>query len=327
MEFDKIYDSFRDNIEQRLSNYVQIIDPEGLYEPFKYLISGGGKRIRPVLAMICSGAVGGDPKSAIDSGAAIEILHNFTLVHDDIMDESPLRRGRATVHVKWNEPIAILVGDVMVGYAYKLLPDGKSHERSDEINKTFTNSLIEVCEGQALDMEFNERKDVSLREYFDMIEKKTARLLESSSVIGAYCGLGSEKDVESLRLFARSMGLAFQIQDDFLDLTADQEKLGKSIGQDIIEGKKTYFILKAQEKVKNQEDIELISEFINQNGLTKEYVPRFINLFDKLGIFDEAQTEIEKHLDSALQNLNKLNQNDYTDMLKWLLEKLNKRNY
>ncbi|MGA2297269.1 MAG: polyprenyl synthetase family protein, partial [FCB group bacterium] len=143
-EYKKLYTEFQTLVEKKLSMYITEPEPVSLYEPFRYFISDCGKRIRPVLAMICAGAVGGKPESAVDVGTAIEILHNFTLVNDDIMDKSPMRRNRPTVHTKWNEPVAILVGDVMVGYAYKLLPSPENHSRSGQIIKAFTDGLIKV---------------------------------------------------------------------------------------------------------------------------------------------------------------------------------------
>jgi geranylgeranyl pyrophosphate synthase len=290
-------------------------------------MAAGGKRIRPVLTMIAAGAAGGNPDEAVDCGTAIEILHNFTLVHDDIMDKSPMRRGKPTVHVKWNEPLAIITGDVMVGWAYRLLPPAGRHERSKEIMEAFTRGLIEVCEGQAYDMEFNEKTELKLEDYLLMIHKKTAMLLETCAVIGGHIGHGSEMEIEALRRYAYNLGIAFQIQDDLLDLTADQAELGKTIGLDIVEGKKTYLVIKALGKEKNPEDRLLMDKFMNNNGLSLDHAPQMREMFARLGVLEEASLEAGKYFERAKDALNELKHNESVEMLGYLIDSLNNRNY
>ncbi|MFA7626876.1 MAG: polyprenyl synthetase family protein [Candidatus Kapaibacterium sp.] len=258
MDYKEIYSYYLSLIEKRIAEYVPQLEPERLYEPFRYIMKEGGKRLRPILTVISAGIVGGNPEKAIDCGVAIEILHNFTLVHDDIMDNSPLRRGRQTIHEKWDSATAILTGDVMIGYAYRLLPNSAEHQRADAIRAIFTNELIEVCEGQVLDMMFNQKKEVDKSEYFQMIDKKTARLIESSALIGAHIGLGSDNEINALKHIARYIGLAFQIQDDLLDMTANQNNFGKKLGKDIVEGKKTFLIITAQQKAESMTDKKLL---------------------------------------------------------------------
>jgi geranylgeranyl diphosphate synthase type II len=325
MNYKQKYSEYVDLIENRIIEVIPDIEPVQLYEPFKYIMKEGGKRLRPVLTMISTGIVGGDPMLALDSAVAIEILHNFTLVHDDIMDNSPIRRGRATIHEKWDSSIAILTGDVMVGYAYKLLPHSNICKRSDEIFKIFSKELIEVCEGQVLDMVFNEKKDVKMMDYLQMIDKKTARLIETSAVIGAHIGEGTKEEVEALRHLARYVGLAFQIQDDLLDMTANQSDFGKKIGKDVIEGKKTFLILTALQNVEDEEDKKLINKFINENGLSEEELPIIDDLFKRNDIYGIAQKEIDFFFDSALKSFEVLRKNDYSEMLLQLLQSLNKR--
>lgn len=325
MNFDKVYKEYLDKIENRLEEYMSFSEPHSLYDPFKYIMQVGGKRIRPVLCMISAGAVGGNSDDAIDCGCAIEILHNFTLVHDDIMDESPLRRGRETVHKKWSEAAAILSGDVMVGHAYRLLPKS-DHERSDQIISQFTSGLIEVCEGQAYDMDLNEMKDFSLDDYLLTITKKTARLLETSAVIGGHYGMGSEEQIENLRKFAYNLGIAFQIQDDLLDLIADQAKLGKTIGLDIYEGKKTFLIIRSIQKAETEDDKKLLKRFVDNNGLPIEEVDKVRDMMSRLGVLDEARQEAGKYFDKALEFLAMLPKNESTEMLVALTNKINKRN-
>lgn len=313
-------------IENRIKNVVPNIEPGQLYEPFNYIMKEGGKRLRPVMTLIAAGAVGGNPVEAVNAAVALEILHNFTLVHDDIMDNSPLRRGRQTIHEKWDEPTAILTGDVMIGYAYKLLPDSKEHERSDEIRAVFNNELIEVCEGQVIDMMFNQRKDVKMIEYLQMIDKKTARLIETSAVIGAHIGRGTKDEVDAIKHISRYAGLAFQIQDDLLDMTANQEEFGKKIGKDIVEGKKTFLIISALQRVENAQDKSLLNEFLDNNGLPFERVSEMDDLFRRNGIYSLAQNEIDFFFDSAKKSYEILKKNEHSEMLFWLLEYLDKRN-
>lgn len=327
MDFKSELDKFLKSVESSISENLPQGQPSNLYEPFRYIMQEGGKRIRPALAMICAGIVGANPYNAVRCGVAIEVLHNFTLVHDDIMDGSPLRRGRPTVHIKWNSDIAILTGDVMVGFAYKLLPKASEHERSDQIMSIFTNELIEVCEGQVLDMEFNDRKDVTMLEYINMIDKKTARLIEASCLIGAHIGKASNAQLQILKSIAHNIGLAFQIQDDLLDMKAEEKKLGKKIGKDIIEGKKTFLILAANQHADNIEDIELIKRFYQNNGLSEEYLAQMDDLFRRTGTYELASSQIQSYFKNAYSELEKLDSNDYSNMLKWLIESIENRNF
>jgi geranylgeranyl diphosphate synthase, type II len=325
MNYKQKYTEYLTLIEERISVVIPDIEPSELYNPFRYIMKEGGKRLRPVLTMIAAGVVGGDPMKALDSAVALEILHNFTLVHDDIMDNSPLRRGRQTVHEKWDSATAILTGDVMVGYGYKLLPNSKNHNRADEIRELFTNELIEVCEGQVLDMVFNKKKDVRMIDYLEMIDKKTARLIEASALIGAHIGNASKDEIDALKHIARYAGLAFQIQDDLLDMTADQAEFGKKIGKDIVEGKKTFLILTALHRVENEDDKALLNQFIENNGLQEEQIADMDDLFKRHDVYSLAQMEIDFYFGSAKKNYSILQKNEHTDMLIWLIDYLNKR--
>jgi len=263
---------------------------------------------------------------ALAVGAAIEILHNFTLVHDDIMDNSPIRRGRETIHIKWNEDIAILAGDMMVGYAFQAIP--KNTNRYSELISVLSTALIEVCEGQQLDVEFNNRPNVKMNEYIKMIELKTSGLLRASVKMGAIVANVEEAHYSVIDEFAKNLGLAFQIQDDLLDMTAEQTKFGKKIGQDIIEGKKSFPIIKSVELATEKEDIKLLKQYLDSNnGLGEEYVPKFRALFDKLNIFEIGQRYIDEYSVKSITLLLDLPQNEYTEMLQWLVNLLNKRVY
>ena len=325
-DFDSIYDELLSTVEKRIEEICKIGEPAGLYDPVRYIMSAGGKRIRPVLTMLSTGAVGGDPYKAVDIGSAIEIIHNFTLVHDDIMDESALRRGKETIHLKWDEPTAILTGDVMVGLAYKLLPGPEYHSRSGEISSIFTKGLIDVCEGQAYDMMYNNKKDVSRDEYFMMIDKKTARILVTAAVAGAQFGEGTQEQINAIEKYSYNLGIAFQLQDDLLDLTADQDALGKDIGNDIVEGKKTFMIIRAKELAETEADKELMNKFYHDNGLPIEYVPKIIDMFERLGVLNETKIMIDNYLENASEALNIMEDNKWRDMLNFLIKKLSNRN-
>ncbi len=327
MEFKEKYQALLSKIESRITEIVPKKLPHNLYAPFSYIMQSGGKRFRPVIALISCGVVGANPDDAIDAGVALEILHNFTLVHDDIMDNSPIRRNRPTVHKKWSEAIAILAGDVMVGYAYSLLPSPSINPNSEEIHKIFTNELIEVCEGQVLDMDFNERTDVNMDEYINMIDKKTARLMETSSAIGALVGNGSDIEIMALRNITRTMGIAFQIQDDLLDMTAEQAKLGKRIGNDLLEGKKTYLIIKAKEIANDKIDIDFIDYYYKNNGLKENETEQMNLIFHKYNIYDETLNEIERLFATTENQFRYLHNNDYTMLLNQLINKIRSREF
>lgn len=236
---DEKFSLYRKRIDEYLSQSHEGGVPAILYDPIEYIVSAGGKRLRPVITMLACESIGGIGYAAAGCGAALEILHNFTLVHDDIMDKSPLRRGRDTVHVKWDEASAILSGDVMMGLAYRLLiNEVKDSPRALEIMSKFTQGLIDVCEGQAQDLEFQQTPIVSMEEYLSMIEMKTARLIELSAIIGALYANANEQQINALHSYANHLGIAFQVQDDVLDLLADNKEFGKVIGQDLLEGKK-----------------------------------------------------------------------------------------
>ncbi len=327
MEFSEKYKQLLNKVEKRISEIVPNKEPRNLYEPFTYIMQAGGKRIRPVLCLISCGVVGGDIDKAVDSGVALEVLHNFTLVHDDIMDNSHIRRNRPTVHKKWNEPIAILAGDVMIGYAYNLLPKSSENERADDINRIFTNELIEVCEGQVFDMDFNESKNVTLEQYTIMIDKKTARLMETAAAIGANIGMGTEEEILALRNISKLMGLAFQIQDDLLDMTAEQIKLGKKVGNDLLEGKKTYLVIKAKEEATEKFDIEFINNFYKNNRLNEAEIPLMDNIFKKYKIYEKTEFMINKLFDESLSHFDKLKDNEFKELLFQLIKSIQNRSF
>ena len=254
----KIYKTELNKIELRLAKLLKGKKPGSLYEPCSYILNGGGKRIRPFLVLISAKAVGSEFNKVYNAAIAVEILHNFTLVHDDIMDNSDKRRGRQTLHKKYDISTAILSGDNLVALAYEnLLKD--CYENINSVVSIFTKGVVEVCEGQSLDKEFELRKSVSIPEYKRMIYKKTAALIETCCSIGAQLANADQKQLKAVSDFGRNLGMAFQIQDDLLDITAKESEFGKLIGGDLIEGKKTYLFLRALEKARGKDKENLLN--------------------------------------------------------------------
>ncbi len=325
--YDSILKNYLHSIEQRIQAFSQIQEPRTLYEPIAYILNNGGKRIRPLFAVLACQSVGGEPVDAIDAGVAIEILHNFTLVHDDIMDNSPIRRGKETIHTRWDTPTAILSGDAMVGLALKSLESYSNLTNFGKIIERFTRALIGVCEGQAIDMEFNTKQEVSSVDYFRMIERKTAEVIRASLVLGGLCAGAVERDLQTLEIFGHNIGIAFQLQDDLLDMVANQEELGKRIGNDILEKKKTILILMAKEQVEIDEDIELISKIYSVDKIDDTLIQKFDALFQKLDIYEQVRKEIDSYISEAIESLENLPRNEGTKMLEFLANRLNDRTF
>ncbi len=297
--------------------------PTSLYEPCDYIIKSGGKRLRPFLVMLSALAVNGKITDVINAASAVELLHNFTLVHDDIMDNADKRRGRTTLHIKYNNNTAILAGDNLIALAYKsLLKDCKGTDK--KVVEDFTQGIIEVCEGQSLDTDFEKRKNVTIPEYITMIQKKTASLTEVCCSVGAQLGGGSKEEIKALRKYGKYLGLAFQIQDDLLDIMADEKALGKKIGGDLIEGKKTYLLLKALEKAKG-EDKKLIKKVIENRGIKRKQIATYKKLYQKLGVIDDASKEVKKYTNYALGALKSIKNEKAKITLEWLANSLTNR--
>ncbi|MDD5362143.1 MAG: polyprenyl synthetase family protein [Ignavibacteria bacterium] len=320
--FKEKYGVYKDIIEDKLVTITGKVSPESLYEPMRYILDGSGKRIRPMLLILCCEAVGGKADDALDAAAAIEILHNFTLVHDDIMDNADTRRGRETIHKKWDRDTAILAGDGLLGFAYRSLLKTKS-ARIQEAAMAFTEAIIEVCEGQSYDKEFETRKEVSLDEYILMIDKKTSELLKCCAEIGALIGNGTDNEINALKNYALNTGLAFQIQDDLLDITADEKKFGKKIGGDLREGKKTFLLLKALESAADKDDAELLKSVIRNKGVKSEAdVLRIKDVYVKYGVLEHAAKTVEMYTMKANECLNAVKDSKARDMLRWFSEML-----
>ncbi|HMU41663.1 MAG TPA: polyprenyl synthetase family protein [Ignavibacteriaceae bacterium] len=319
-----IYEKQRKIIDQRLSTALKNRQPSELYEPASYILGSSGKRLRPLLVILSAKAVGGKPKQVYNAAVAVEMLHNFTLVHDDIMDNADLRRGNLTLHKKYNLNTAILAGDSLLAVAYEfLLKDCRVNSR--EALSAFTHGLVEVCEGQSLDTEFETRKNVSLDEYIEMIRKKTAALAQMCCELGGYLVNGSKQDIKALSDYGKYLGIAFQIQDDLLDITADKVDFGKRIGGDLMEGKKTFLFIKAFEKAKGIEKEDLRKIIVNK-GIRSNQIEKYKRLYEKLGVIEDAKYAILTYTNKALNSLENLSNKNEVNIFHWLADSLIKRN-
>ena len=318
--FQSRMDDYRKRINERLSQVVVKNSPVSFYDPVRYVLEGSGKRIRPILVILACKAVGGHEDACTDAAAAIEILHNFTLVHDDIMDDDDLRRRRQTVHKKWDEATAILAGDGLVALAYHYLLKTQT-SKITEIANIFTTGIIDLCEGQALDKEFERRFDIDLDQYMLMVEKKTARLLMISTEIGAIIGGGTKKQREFLKNFSRHLGNAFQIQDDLLDMETTS---GKTFGSDIRQKKRTYLFVHALTYA-NQQLKKQLWDIMHQPEITHDDVLKVRNLFKVSGTLKFARDEVESRMNQAQQILSQLAPSESRDdlfmLLKWILKR------
>lgn len=279
-------------------------EPELLYAPIIYSMSGGGKRLRPVLLLLTVEAFGGDVDEAMCAAQAVEIFHNFTLLHDDIMDNAAMRRGKPSVFAKWGGNVAILSGDAMLITAYKLLAE-LNPEKLPRVMRIFNDMALEVCEGQQYDMDFEDKDSVSAEEYILMIERKTSALLSGSAMIGATIAGAAEEDVKKIYRFATELGLAFQLQDDMLDSYGD-EALGKKIGGDILEGKKTFLMVQAMSRATDEERKVLCTTHTNSALSDAEKIATVKALYDKLDVRHATEQQIELRFERALAILDTL---------------------
>ena len=280
-------------------------EPATLYDPIEYILGLGGKRMRPVLTLMAAEVFDADYKEALPAAMAVEVFHNFSLVHDDIMDDAPLRRGKVTVHEKWNINTGILSGDAMLILAYQYFEQYEPAVFRD-LAKLFSKTALEVCEGQQWDVDFEERKDVTIPEYLKMIEYKTAVLVAAAMKMGAIVAKTTEKEANLIYDFGLNLGLAFQLQDDYLDAFGDPETFGKQVGGDIIENKKTYLYLKALEFSSEEKRIELKELFDKQLEDNSVKIETAKRIFNESGASKETQKAIEKFTFKAFETLEKM---------------------
>lgn len=279
-------------------------EPELLYAPIIYSMSGGGKRLRPVLLLITTEAFGGDIEEAMPAALAVEIFHNFTLLHDDIMDNADVRRGKPSVFAKWGGNVALLSGDAMLITAYKHLAR-VSPEVLPRVMTIFSDMALEVCEGQQYDMDFETMEGVLVEDYMQMIERKTSALLSGSAMIGATMAGASANDIRKIYRFATELGIAFQLQDDVLDSYGD-EALGKKIGGDILEGKQTFLMVQAMSRADEKEREVLRNTHRDSKLSNEEKIARVKALYDKLDVRHLAEQQIELRFERALSALAEL---------------------
>ncbi|HIH64366.1 MAG TPA: polyprenyl synthetase family protein [Methanothermobacter thermautotrophicus] len=312
MEVMDILRKYSEMADERIRESISDITPETLLRASEHLITAGGKKIRPSLALLSSEAVGGDPGDAAGVAAAIELIHTFSLIHDDIMDDDEIRRGEPAVHVLWGEPMAILAGDVLFSKAFEAVIRNGDSEMVKEALAVVVDSCVEICEGQALDMGFEERLDVTEEEYMEMIYKKTAALIAAATKAGAIMGGGSPQEIAALEDYGRCIGLAFQIHDDYLDVVSDEESLGKPVGSDIAEGKMTLMVVKALERASEKDRERLIS--ILGSG-DEKLVAEAIEIFERYGATEYAHAVALDHVRMAKERLEVLEESDAREAL------------
>ena len=295
---------------EKINDYIKNLpldrEPHGLYEPIEYVLSLGGKRIRPMLMLMAYELWKDDSEKILPQAVALETFHNFTLLHDDVMDNADVRRGKPTVHKKWNENTAILSGDNMLVLAFKWMQQCPS-DKMPAVLGTFTDTAIEIDEGQQLDIDFEERGDVREEEYIEMIRLKTSVLLACAVKIGAIMADAPKEDAENIYKFGEAIGLSFQLQDDYLDVYGNPEVFGKVIGGDITSNKKTYMLINALNKAEGAEKKEL-EQWIGAKDFDRdEKVKAVTRIYNSLGIDKMAKAKMEQYYNDAIAFLDKIN--------------------
>lgn len=299
----------RKEFEQVLYAFNLPSEPEHLYRPIEYTIENGGKRMRPLLVLLGCKIFYEDISQALHPALSIELFHNFTLVHDDIMDNAPLRRGNPTVHEKWNDNVAILSGDALFIKSYQELAKTRK-EVLKPVLDVFNRTALEICEGQQLDMEFESRENVSIADYIHMITNKTAVLLGCSLQVGALIGGASEKQSQLLYDFGLNAGIAFQLQDDILDVFGESQKVGKQKGGDIIANKKTFLLLKALE-LADGKDNSALNKWLDHSNADNEKVTAVTAIYNKLSVRELAEAEMWKYFNQGLESLAQVEGNEH----------------
>jgi geranylgeranyl diphosphate synthase, type II len=309
-------------ISDYLNSQYETKEPKNLYEPIHYILGLGGKRMRPVLTLMSAEVFDADYKLALPAALAVEVFHNFSLVHDDIMDDAPLRRGNETVHEKWNTNTAILSGDAMLILAYQYF-EKYNTEVFRDLAKLFSKTALEVCEGQQWDVDFETRNDVSIPEYLKMIEYKTAVLVAAAMKMGAIVAETSQENADLIYDFGLNLGLAFQLQDDYLDAFGDPKTFGKQVGGDIIENKKTYLYLKALEFASAEEKEQLLHLFSIHPSDSTQKIESVKTIFISSGASKATQKAIQDYTLNAFATLQNISiDNEKKDMLRSFGENL-----
>lgn len=293
---------YKNLIEAEIGRHAFGVQPKSLYEPIRYLMKLGGKRLRPMLVMLAYSIYKKDAEKIVSYAAAVEAFHNFTLMHDDIMDKAPLRRGKATVHEKWNVNTAILSGDVMLVRVYDMFLS-LENDKLKQVLRAFNQCAAEVCEGQQWDMEFESKTKVTEEQYIEMIRLKTAVLLGFSLELGAILADAPKADQIALRDFGVNIGVGFQLKDDLLDVYADQKKFGKQVGGDIISNKKTFLLIKALEKAKGKQQKELKEWLSMKKFNAKKKVAAITKIYDTQGIPELTELKVNQYFEKGFHRL------------------------
>ncbi|WP_396163964.1 polyprenyl synthetase family protein [Flavobacterium sp.] len=296
---------YQEKMSDHFSQIVAHKEPKNLYEPIQYILSLGGKRMRPVLTLMASEVFNAPCDKALPAATAIEVFHNFSLIHDDIMDDAPLRRGHQTVHEKWDLNTGILSGDAMLILAYQFF-ESYPPETFQKLAKLFSKTALEVCEGQQYDVDFELRNDVTIPEYLKMIEYKTAVLVGAAMKMGAIVAETSDENANLIYDFGLNLGLAFQLQDDYLDAFGNPETFGKQVGGDIIENKKTYLYLKAIEFSSAEDKQQLVHLFSIQPSEKIEKIESVKAIFNASGASEATKTAIQEYTFKAFETLEKM---------------------
>lgn len=284
-------------------------EPKNLYEPVDYILQLGGKRIRPILTLIAADIFSGSYKNALPAALAVEVFHNFTLVHDDIMDDAPLRRGKVTVHEKWNINTGILSGDAMLILAYQYFENYKPTV-FQKLAQLFSKTALEVCDGQQLDVDFETRNDVTIDEYIKMISLKTSVLVAAALKMGAIVAEADEEQAQHLYNYGLNLGIAFQLQDDYLDTFGNPDTFGKQIAGDIIENKKTYLYLKALEVANTSDRENLLNLFNGKEKNIEEKIKQTTSIFTDNNIPQHTQQLIEYYTNKSFEFLDIMTLNE-----------------
>ena len=299
-------------------------EPKGLYAPIEYALQTGGKRLRPQLALIAAQIFDGNEQDVLPAALALELFHNFTLLHDDVMDKADMRRGRPTVHVRWNENTAILSGDQMLIEAYKLLEQVPTHTLP-QVLQMFNKMATEICEGQQYDVDFENQSNTTIDDYLMMIERKTSVLLATALQIGSYIAGADTLQQQALYQYGIHIGLAFQIQDDLLDVYGDPQTFGKAIGGDIACNKKTYLLLTALQLADTWDKHELQQWLNNTDAPKDEKITAVTALYNRIGVRQVCEKAVQEYTRQAIQDLQTLPQNRGTQTLQSLAESLYNR--
>jgi geranylgeranyl diphosphate synthase type II len=312
-------------IESQIKQQQFGTQPKSLYEPIRYIMGLGGKRLRPTLVLLAYSLYKSDADKMVTYAVAVEAFHNFTLMHDDIMDKAPLRRGKPTVHERWSTSTAILSGDVMLVKVYDMFLSLEGNQLKETLH-IFNQCAAEVCEGQQWDMEFESKNKVTEAQYIEMIRLKTAVLLGFSLEFGALLAGASDNDRKALRDFGVNIGIAFQLKDDLLDVYADQKRFGKQVGGDILSNKKTFLLIKALEKARGKEKAELAKWLTAKKFDKRKKVKAVTAIYDSIGVQAFTEDKIEEYFQRAFLNLEQLSiKNKAESLIDFTIELANRQ--